>query len=85
MGIKIFFSPYKEIEKVSYCLTVARKPLKILDFCGKTPVLLRITCLTVKEVVVDMGLRDYQIDLYNKTKSEFAKGRRRVLVVAPCG
>ena len=30
-------------------------------------------------------LREYQADLYNKTSAEFRKGRRRVLVVSPCG
>lgn len=30
-------------------------------------------------------LRDYQLDLYNKTVSAFRKGYRRPLVVAPCG
>ncbi len=30
-------------------------------------------------------LRDYQLDLYDKTSAEFRKGRRRVLVVSPCG
>jgi superfamily II DNA or RNA helicase len=32
-----------------------------------------------------MQLRDYQIDLLNKTVSAFKEGKRRVLVVAPCG
>ncbi len=30
-------------------------------------------------------LRDYQLDLYNKTISSFKQGYRRPLVVAPCG
>lgn len=30
-------------------------------------------------------LRDYQQELYDRTRSAFARGRRRVLVVAPCG
>ena len=30
-------------------------------------------------------LRDYQQDLYQKTVSSFKNGKRRVLVVAPCG
>ena len=30
-------------------------------------------------------LRDYQQDLYRKTVEEFKRGKRRVLVVAPCG
>lgn len=30
-------------------------------------------------------LRDYQLDLYNKTVSSFRRGYRRPLVVAPCG
>lgn len=30
-------------------------------------------------------LRDYQLDLYNKTVSSFKQGYRRPLVVAPCG
>ena len=30
-------------------------------------------------------LRDYQLDLYNKTVSSFLRGYRRPLVVAPCG
>lgn len=30
-------------------------------------------------------LREYQQDLYKKTVSEFRKGKRRVLVVSPCG
>lgn len=29
--------------------------------------------------------RDYQRDLYNKARSEFIAGHKRVLVVAPCG
>ena len=32
-----------------------------------------------------MELRSYQQDLYDKTSAEFRKGRRRVLVVSPCG
>lgn len=32
-----------------------------------------------------MNLRPYQNDLYNKASAEFAKGKRRVLVVSPCG
>lgn len=32
-----------------------------------------------------LELRPYQLTLYNKTRAEFGKGRRRVLVVAPCG
>ena len=32
-----------------------------------------------------MQLRPYQQDLYNKTSAEFRKGRRRILVVSPCG
>ena len=32
-----------------------------------------------------MILRDYQQDLYDKTKQSFSDGNRRVLVVAPCG
>ena len=32
-----------------------------------------------------MDLREYQADLYQKTSAEFRKGRRRVLVVSPCG
>lgn len=32
-----------------------------------------------------MNLRPYQNDLYQKTVSEFRKGKRRVLVVSPCG
>ena len=32
-----------------------------------------------------MVLRPYQQDLYDKTSAEFRKGRRRVLVVSPCG
>ena len=30
-------------------------------------------------------LRDYQRDLYNKARSEFIAGHKRVLVTAPCG
>ena len=30
-------------------------------------------------------LRDYQLDLYNKTVQAFREGKRRVLIVAPCG
>lgn len=32
-----------------------------------------------------MALRDYQVDLYRKTVDAFKEGKRRVLVVAPCG
>ena len=32
-----------------------------------------------------MVLRPYQADLYKKTSAEFARGKRRVLVVSPCG
>ena len=32
-----------------------------------------------------MDLRPYQLDLLQKTVSEFREGRRRVLVVSPCG
>lgn len=32
-----------------------------------------------------MELRDYQQELYDKTLMEFATGKKRVLVVAPCG
>jgi superfamily II DNA or RNA helicase len=32
-----------------------------------------------------MKLRDYQQDLYDKTVDAFKEGKRRVLVVAPCG
>ena len=32
-----------------------------------------------------MELRPYQQDLYTKTAAEFRKGKRRVLVVSPCG
>ena len=32
-----------------------------------------------------MELRPYQQDLYIKTSAEFRKGKRRVLVVSPCG
>ena len=32
-----------------------------------------------------MNLREYQADLYHKTSAAFRKGRRRVLVVSPCG
>ena len=32
-----------------------------------------------------MRLRDYQEDLYRKTVQAFKEGKRRVLVVAPCG
>lgn len=32
-----------------------------------------------------MALRDYQQDLYNKTVDAMRGGKRRVLVVAPCG
>jgi len=32
-----------------------------------------------------LTLRDYQQDLYNKTKAAFREGKRRVLVCAPCG
>lgn len=32
-----------------------------------------------------MQLRDYQQKLYDKTRTEFAAGKQRVLVVAPCG
>lgn len=32
-----------------------------------------------------MNLRPYQNDLYKKASAEFAKGKRRVLVVSPCG
>lgn len=32
-----------------------------------------------------MELRDYQQDLYQKTRLSFRKGRKKVLAVAPCG
>ena len=32
-----------------------------------------------------MELRDYQLELYNKTRLAFKAGHKRVLVVAPCG
>ena len=32
-----------------------------------------------------MQLRDYQLDLYTKTRNAFIGGNRRALVVAPCG
>ncbi len=32
-----------------------------------------------------LTLRSYQQDLYEKTRAEFLAGKRRVLVVAPCG
>lgn len=32
-----------------------------------------------------MKLRDYQTDLINKCRAEFSRGKRRVLIVAPCG
>jgi superfamily II DNA or RNA helicase len=32
-----------------------------------------------------MELRDYQVDLFNKTSKAFKEGNRRVLIVAPCG
>ena len=32
-----------------------------------------------------LTLRDYQQDLYNKARAQFASGQRKVLVVAPCG
>lgn len=32
-----------------------------------------------------LTLRDYQQDLYNKARAQFASGKRKVLVVAPCG
>ena len=35
--------------------------------------------------VRDIELRDYQEDLFEKTKAEFRAGRKRVLIVAPCG
>ena len=30
-------------------------------------------------------LREYQADLYRKTVEAFKEGKRKVLVVAPCG
>ena len=35
--------------------------------------------------VTDIELRDYQQDLFEKTKSAFRAGHKRVLAVAPCG
>lgn len=32
-----------------------------------------------------LTLRDYQQDLYNKARAQFTSGKRKVLVVAPCG
>lgn len=32
-----------------------------------------------------LTLRDYQQDLYNKARAQFVAGKRKVLVVAPCG
>lgn len=32
-----------------------------------------------------MELRPYQLDLYSKTQAQFRAGKRRVLVVSPCG
>ncbi|MCQ2317189.1 MAG: DEAD/DEAH box helicase [Bacteroidales bacterium] len=32
-----------------------------------------------------MELRPYQTDLINKCRAEFSRGKRRVLIVAPCG